>query len=97
MEITDTVQLGSFQERKDSFLNGEIPRITCNTQEERDEILEASGAKLMAIDQADIEKTQTTACRPTTRKDISVEEIKDSSNKIPQTYWYIYKTETNDN
>jgi hypothetical protein len=93
MENIEATRTDSFSENLLSFIQGDISRITCDNQIQRDAVLDSMGAKIQAAETSQKEDGKRITTKPTSRKGVFVEKVQENDN----TSWFIYRTDQNDN
>jgi hypothetical protein len=90
----ETTQTDSFSENLLSFIQGDISRITCDNQIQRDAVLKSMDAKIQAAETSQVNDGKRVTTRLTNKEGILVEEIKDKKGNFS---WFIYRRDLNDN
>ncbi len=94
MKSFESAQADSFSENLLSFMQDDIPRISCENQIQRDTVLDSMGAKIQAAETSQVNNGKRVTTIPTNKAGILVEEIKDKKGNFS---WFIYRTDQNDN
>jgi hypothetical protein len=89
----ETTQTDPFSENLLNFMQGDISRIPCENQIQRDAVLDSMGAKIQAAETSQKENGKRITTKPTNREDVFVEKVQEGE----KTFWFIYRTDLNDN
>lgn len=91
----EDIELEPFDDRFEWFFNNEIPRISCNTLEERDAVLNKLNARIGAISYIDKSNEKLVLCRTTDQENVLVEDIVNPNDWLDVS-WLIYRTDLED-